>query len=168
MSNLYFEVCSDVTVGILVTEMDDASLMFEITCPENPKSLKLLSALQLNLSDGALADGMTIKGLGVNATRHAPEGTAVTNGAFDIGVHFDTDQLTDHTRPEVCFAMQHAHLGLTVDTVFGQSFAVNFTTSGTPKLQDQAVLTEEDVKPSSGLAGMLDRARTTIDNARAA
>lgn len=162
MSNLYFEIPGNVTIAVFVTEINESSLMFDLSIPNSDATLSMLEQIQFELDDSGILGGIAIKGLGNFAERCAPVDASSKQTASHVCVRFDPTEVSIKEKSELCFVMSHDQLNLSLDTVFGQNFAVQLT-----KTEQDAKLVDFQTRPDAtaaeaGMMGML-RAMTRLN-----
>ena len=54
MSNLYFEIPGNVTIAVFVTEINESSLMFDLSIPNSDATLSMLEQIQFELDDSGI------------------------------------------------------------------------------------------------------------------
>lgn len=143
MSTLTFTLNGDVNIGIVVTELDDGSLKFDLSVLDDTGSIGDLNAIFFDLADDSLAAGLSVTGDDVTGTKFKADGvTKVDNftningevvneyGKFDSGVQFGTSGMAQDDIRETSFVLSHSEVDLTLDMLLGQDFAARLTSVG--------------------------------------
>lgn len=167
MNTLTFTLNGDVNIQIIVSELDDGTLQFDLSVLDDTGSIGDLNAIFFDLSDDIPAAGLIATGDDVTGVKFKEEGvTKVDNftningevvneyGKFDAGVQFGTSGIAQDDIRETSFVLSHDDVDLTIASVLGQDFAARLTSVGeeggsredSSKIAGEAP-TEPDVDP---------------------
>ncbi|SLN10012.1 hypothetical protein ROG8370_00126 [Roseovarius gaetbuli] len=74
MSTSTFVLTGDVNIKIIVTELEDGSLKFDLSVLDDTGSIGDLNAIFFDLADDSLADGLTVSGDDVTGVKFKVDG----------------------------------------------------------------------------------------------
>ncbi len=143
MSTLTFTLYGDVNVRVMVSELADGTLQFDLSVLDDTGSIGDLNAVYFDLADDSLTAGLTAAGDDVTGMVFDQDSvTKVDNyttvngdvvkelGRFDAGVQFGTQGIgTDDIR-ETSFVLSHSGMDLSIDMLLSQDFALRLTSVG--------------------------------------
>lgn len=143
MTTLTFTITGEVNVQVLVTELENGTLKFDMQVLDDTGSIGDLNAIYFDLLDDTLTDGLSVSGDDVTGSVFKADGvTKVDNftningevvkeyDKFDSGVQFGTAGIGEDDIRETSFVLSHESEPLTIDMLLSQDFAVRLTSVG--------------------------------------
>lgn len=144
MSTLTFTLYGDVNVRIVVSELTDGTLQFDLSVLDDSGSIGDLNAVYFDLADESVTSGLSVSGDDVTGMAFKQDGVTKVDGGytningevvnelgkFDAGVQLGTSGIgTDDIR-ESSFILSHSSMDLTLDMLLSQDFALRLTSVG--------------------------------------
>ncbi len=137
---LTFDIDGEPAATISVQEVEDGNLAFTVTLDPGSDYTGDLRGLFFQVSDESLLDGLSFSGSEVTDSAAAADNVSnLGNGAnvsggnrnpFDVGVEIGTQGMSADDIQTTTFTLSHDSVGLTLDLIAGQDFAVRITSVG--------------------------------------
>lgn len=143
MQSLEFTLVDGVEVQVVITELDDGSLKFDLEVLNNTGTIGDLRGVFFDLHDDSLTSGLSITGNDVTDQMYKAD--AVSNlgggnnvngdivneyGKFDVGVELGTQGISTDDIRSTSFILSHDSVDLSLTDIALQDFAVRLMSVG--------------------------------------